>query len=253
MMAKSTLPNYVVHALQSERRAQLVTMGAVVTYAFAETKAERELTNLGERLHKASPHRSLKTWQNYAAVAQSIAQSGAAAVKLEALHAECADMADAAPLLADWLESNLRTKGYTTSIDDMGRYAKGKPSIKAQERAEAEAQKKLAAEQAAAEAQARQDAQSKPADDAARIAEVTDTKQVQAEETGTDHTPESQPQPPAIQTAVEPLLIVRNNNGTLNIEFGTALDYDTLLMIALRLEEELEQMRSPAPQEAMPA
>lgn len=237
MSAKSTLPAYVVSSLHAERKAQLTTMAAVVVYMFNEVKAERELTDTGAKLHKVSPHRSLKTWQNYAAAAQSVATAGSCAVKLESLHAEHSDPAESAAAFAPWFESQLKTKGYTSSVDDIARFAKGKPSIKAQEKAEAEAQKKLAQEQAQAEAdaknalQAQTDAQ---ADETARVEAVAQAKEEQVIPEGTN---ESAAQPPAIlPPMVAPLLIVRRlADGNCDYEIGPDITVDEIEAIVAKL------------------
>lgn len=226
MSAKSTLPSYVVSALHAERKAQLSTLAAVVVYMFNEVKADRELTDTGAKLHKVSPHRSLKTWQNYAAAAGAVATAGACAVKLESLHAEHQNPADSASAFAPWLESHLKAKGYTSSIDDIARYAKGKPSLKAQQKAEEEAQKALATAEAQAQAQAQEPEQTPEA--APVVAQEPEPEQAQAPVAI----------PPTIQPVmVAPLLIARRaKDGSLDLEYGPDMTVEEIEAIVSKLQ-----------------
>lgn len=149
-MAKSTLPQFVTSALSIERRAQIGTYAAVALYVFDEVKNNREVNELGDRLHQASPFRTLKTWQNYATACASIANHPAVVIKLEALWSQSDNMGELAAHFEPWLEAQLKTKGYTSSVDDVGAWAKGRPSIKAKAKAEKDEQTRMeAANQAA--------------------------------------------------------------------------------------------------------
>lgn len=252
-MAKTTLPNYVSAALVADRDAQSRTIASIALYVFAEVKADREVTELGARLFAAAPHRSLKTWQNYATTCMALGTSAHVCVKLEAFWSQCAtgDVAEIAPAFQTWLTDELRKKGYHTSPEDVANFAKGRLSIKAQAKKDkADADAKKVADAAALAAQ-----QAEAAKTVTPSEPVDNSPPASGEPTGilpnTDVPTEPQTvtgYEPAIQPARQTLVHAYVEGDGLQITLGETLTRADLIDILTALQAELDQMPAPLPE-----
>lgn len=146
------LPQYVTAALASDKTAQLRTIAALTVDLFVRSLQDEDTSDYGSMLFRASPHKSLKTWQNYASTANALAVK-ACHVKLADFAAQ-ADEAATVGMFADWLDLELKKKGYTTGVEDVGNFANGRPSLKAKDRAKRAAEVEQANLQQAAPAAA---------------------------------------------------------------------------------------------------
>jgi hypothetical protein len=212
-MAKSNVPNYVASALSADRTQQVNTLSALIVYLFGEQKANREVKELGARLHKEAPHKSEKTWQNYVSTASAVVDTQT--VKLESLWAAESDPGAVVPALVHWLDGELKSRKYQTSMEDVSNWARGKPSMAAKKRADDKAAKEAqeaqakanaeaaakAATQAEADKAARDAAAKAEADAAAAIEAAKQTQQADPLPTGDENGTAATGYPPAIETA----------------------------------------------------
>lgn len=174
MATKMFFPEYVCSALAADRTAQIQTMGAVCTYVFSQQQQDSSdtMSELGALLHKQAPHRSLKTWQNYAASSKRVVAQEQAAARLASLWQANPDPAAVAPLFASWLDREVTRKGYHTSSEDLSNWASGRLSIKAQ----AKADKAMAADKAVADAKAKDKAEQEARAEREAAAEIEANK-----------------------------------------------------------------------------
>jgi hypothetical protein len=247
-MAKSNVPNYVQSALNADRTQQVNTLSALIVYVFGEQKANRDTDGLGETLHKQAPHKSVKTWQNYLSAAGAVVSGQS--VKLESLWAAATDPATIVPALVSWLEHELKTRKYQTSMEDVANWAKGRPSMAAQKKAKDAADKKAQEEQAKANAEAAAKAATqaqaeKEAADAIAAAAANAPKSdpvPNGDEEGTQATGYSPAiEPPAADSApVFMASFARLPDGSIRFTQGEGLTRADLVTMALHLESLLE-------------
>jgi len=250
-MAKSNVPNYVQQALSADRTQQVNTLSAIIVFLFGEQKANREVSELGAKLHREAPHKSEKTWQNYVSAASAVVEKQT--VKLEAIWAAAADPAEAVAPLVSYLTHELKARKYQCSMEDVSNWARGKPSMAAKKKADeaAAAAAALAQKKADEQANAAQKLQAQQEAEAAAAAAAlkASQKDAQADETGNgDEQGTSQTgYPPAIEQPAPVFMMnaVRNPAGDIVITLAENLTRADLVAIALQLEMMLET--APAP------
>ncbi len=271
-MAKTLVPAYVQAALAADRTQQVNTLGALVVYLFGEAKANREVTEFGETLHKASPHKSAKTWANYASAAGAIA--GTQTVKLDAMWSAAKDPADVVAPLVSWLTHELKTRKYQLSMEDVSNWAKGRPSMAAKKAADDKAAKEAAAAQAKANADAEAQARTQAAAEAAAKKVTDDAEAAAAAELAAAAAAAPAPAPlptgdengtkatgydaaignPSADTAPVFLLnVAQNPDGSLTVKLADTLTRDTLQSVIDALQGQCDAMPLPVGEVREPA
>lgn len=267
-MAKSLVPTYVAAALQADRTQQLQTIAALTVYLFGEQKANREVSELGALLFKQAPHRSLKTWQNYASTVGAIVSGRTP--KLEALWAEHVTPEAIILPLTQWLDHELKARKYHSSPEDVANWAKGRPSLKAQAQAKEKAEKEAAALQAKLDAQAATQTQAQ-ADALLAQAQTQQQEEQQQEQATADRDaekralskaanviaqaamgyPDAIQAPSADSAPVFLMSAARALDGSLSLTMADGLTRADVVALALALENMLDSpefQATPAPQ-----
>lgn len=246
-MAKTLVPSYVAQALAADRSQQVSMVAALVVYLFGEAKANREISEFGATLFKASPHRSLKTWQNYATACAAVASTQT--VKLEALWLGHSDPAECVAPLAQWLTHELKTRKYQTSMEDISNWTKGRPSMAVKAKADEAAEKAAIKAQAEADAKARQEqqTQAQAEDEAQKLidaAKKTPDPMPMGDEDGTQATgyPPAIEAPAADSAPVFLLSAALEKDGSVKVTLADSIDRETLQAVIDALQAQCDMM-----------